>query len=293
MIGLHLHPTRPGCRPAGRERARETRQLGAAREVLRRRRERLPRQPCRLRSVLLERGRRALHSRCRRIVPRCRREQLHAGTGCGRSGESAAASPTRASGSSSSRRWRSSRTSLVLYLLVDGRAGRLPGPGDRDRDRHAAQLPREQALVVPPAMKRCGVRGRARLRRRGSDRSPQRSRRNRHRGRRATGRTRSISPFAPRPDGPGHDRARRRHQVPRRAEGVALAVALPARTRRPMPRSTPRPVAGPSRSGRGRQGRSPSGRSRTATVASPRHGRGHRSRGAWRGGGSARSAARF
>ena len=66
----------PGHRAAGRQRARPAQQLGAAREVLRRRRKRLRRQPRRLRAALQVCGAPLPPGRGR-VVPRRRGEQLH------------------------------------------------------------------------------------------------------------------------------------------------------------------------------------------------------------------------
>ena len=56
-------------------------------------------------------------------------------------------------------RRRSVRTCSCSHLLVaDGGLGKLVGAGDRDRARDAAQLHREQALVVPPAASSVAVR---------------------------------------------------------------------------------------------------------------------------------------
>ena len=108
--------------------------------------ERLRRQPRRLRRAA--RDRRAQGGRWSRSSSR--RRTTTGGTGTGRSPTRRATSPTRGCASSSSRVAALAVNQLWLLRLPRlARLGEDRLAGDRDRARDAAELPREQALVVP------------------------------------------------------------------------------------------------------------------------------------------------
>ena len=91
-----------------------------------------------------------LHYLARRdlLVPRRGREQLHAQPALDRSAIGAPGSLRRGCASSSSRSPRSARTCSCCTSSSRFGAGQARRPGDRDRARDAAELRREQAVVV-------------------------------------------------------------------------------------------------------------------------------------------------
>src|SRR5918995_1318808 len=132
--------------PPRRPRAPPSRQLGAAREVLGCRRVRVRRQPGGLR--LADRSRAALHRGCCVLIPRRRHEQLHVEPDLD---VSRSAWSHRLPGPALLRRLGGGpggeRDSPHGVRCVRPRQGRRPG--DRSPARHADQLRRQQALVVP------------------------------------------------------------------------------------------------------------------------------------------------
>src|SRR5262249_6796305 len=122
-------------------------QLGAAGQVLRRRGEWLRRQSRGLRAPP-QLGEPALPGRGDGILPRCGGEQLHVEP---RVDVSPSAWTRRVPGPSIPERVarRVRREPRAAQVARRGRAREDRFPGDRDRARDAAQLPRQQALVVP------------------------------------------------------------------------------------------------------------------------------------------------
>ena len=231
--------------------------MGAAREVLCRRRDRLPRLPRRLHGVA-QRCRGALPSSSGRILPGRRREQLpwnRVWTFRGERGHVA----YQGLRSSSSTRWHSPRISSSC--TSSSRPGSSAFRRRRRRScRDSAPLRREQALVVPPTMRRSRARGCARSFRSRSGLDG-----------------RAASPTAPFAGGTGRplDQPFAPGPGPAVTESIVVARFLDdPEGRRGGSSAIPQPETDATfdeatrrwtvRSGRARRVRSPSGRSRTA-----------------------------